>query len=88
MANYQIFKDETENTTTRFVVFSAGSSRFEFAFLHADQFADKTMLLDLESKRLGLVDHQTLDEPGRLEHIFQMNEIDAEQLRACLHDLI
>ncbi|WP_163526741.1 DUF3055 domain-containing protein [Halobacillus ihumii] len=88
MSDYQLMKDVTENVTTRFVAFTVGGHQYELAFLRTDHFPDQTMVLDLNKNRFGLLDHEKLDKPNYLEHIFQINEIYAEELRARLHELI
>ncbi|MFD2922732.1 DUF3055 domain-containing protein [Halobacillus naozhouensis] len=88
MSDDQLIKDVTEHSTTRFVVFVVGGHLYELAFLHTEHYPDQTMVLDLNKNRFGLIDHETLDRPNYLEHVFQINEIDAEKLRARLHELI
>ncbi|MFQ3544765.1 DUF3055 family protein [Halobacillus rhizosphaerae] len=88
MVKRSLLHDASETTVTRFVTFTAGNHRFELALLVADYFNDQTLVIDLLGTRHGLIDKDNIHQPGHLEHVFQLNQMEAEQLRSYLNDLL
>ncbi|ASF40276.1 MULTISPECIES: DUF3055 domain-containing protein [Halobacillus] len=88
MAERPFLEDFTQETSTRFVCFTAGSHRFELALMKADHFNNQTMVINLHKNRQALLDHETISKDGHLEHLFQLSAIEAEELRNYLPDLL
>lgn len=80
--------DDTENTKTRFVSFVGENKRFDLAIIHSDRHFGKHLVLDIQGNRFAIVGPDDLQEEGYLEHAFQLNEEDAEDLRSFLYELI
>ncbi|MCA0971769.1 DUF3055 domain-containing protein [Halobacillus litoralis] len=81
-------EDSTQDTRTRFVSFTTGSHRFELALMKAERFNNQTMVINLQKNRQGLLDHDSLNVDGHLEHMFQLSPVEAEELRNYLPDLL
>ncbi|UOQ46043.1 DUF3055 domain-containing protein [Halobacillus salinarum] len=88
MRDRELLEDLTQDTSTRFVVFTAGNHRFELALLQAEFFQDQIMVIDLQGYHHGLLDQHNINETGYLEHVFQLSQMEAEELRRYLQDLL
>ncbi|RWZ54890.1 DUF3055 domain-containing protein [Halobacillus fulvus] len=88
MGERPLLEDITQETSTRFVSFTAGSHRFELALIKADYFPNQTMVLNLDKNRQALLDRELIHRDGHLEHLFQLSAMEAEELRSFLPDLL
>jgi len=86
--DFMYLYDDTENTRTRFVSFMGETNRFDLAITITDRFYGKLLVLNLQSNRFAIIGRDDLDEPGYLEHVYQLKEEEAEELRQFLHTLI
>jgi hypothetical protein len=85
--DFMFLYDETENTRTRFVSFAGEEARHDLAIVTTDRFYGKALVLDLQSNRFAIIGPDDLDEPGYLEHAYQLSEAAADELRQFLHTL-
>lgn len=81
-------EDLTQDTRTRFVSFTTGSHRFELALMKAERFQNQTMVINLHKNRQALLDRDSVNRDGHLEHLFQLSAVEAEELRNYLPDLL
>lgn len=80
--------DETEETKTRYVSFMGVSQRFDLAIMKTERYFGKQIVLNILNGRFAIIGSDDLNEPGYLEHAFNINEEDAEELRSFLFELI
>ncbi|MGL4818672.1 MAG: DUF3055 domain-containing protein [Bacilli bacterium] len=80
--------DTPSQTKTRFVSFMGKETRFDLALLYADSHYGKVIVLDLQSTRFAIIGHDDLKEEGYLEFAFNLSELDAEDLRLFLVDVV
>ncbi|MBA2871480.1 hypothetical protein HNQ85_001750 [Anoxybacillus calidus] len=80
--------DDTVQTKTRFVSFMGETQRFDLAIMQTDRFYGKYLVLDLQSNRFAIIGQDDLDEPGYLEHAYNLSEEDANDLRSFLQEFI
>ncbi|WP_152526229.1 DUF3055 domain-containing protein [Thalassobacillus devorans] len=80
--------DEQEKSDTRFVSFMGATHRHDLALVKTSRYYGKTLVLDIQGNRFAIIGHDDLEEPGYLEHAFNLNEIDAEELREFLREAI
>ena len=80
--------NETEQTKTRFVSFMGENQRFDIAITSTSRYYGKHIVLDMQANRLAIIGKDDLEEPGYLEHAFNLNELDAEELRQFLYEVI
>ncbi|MFC7063986.1 SAV0927 family protein [Halobacillus seohaensis] len=88
MSKLKVLSDSEEQTNTRFISFTVGSRRYEFAFMKANYFDQDTLVIDLMGNRNYLLNHDTLERKGHIEHVFHMNEMEADQLRDCFQSFL
>lgn len=80
--------DETENTRTRFVSFIGETNRFDLAITTTERFYGKLLILNLQSNRFAIIGTDDLEEPGYLEHVYQLSEAEADELKQFIHSLL
>jgi hypothetical protein len=85
---FMFLYDETEKTHTRFVSFVGESNRFDLAITTTDRFYGKVLVLNLQSNRFAIIGPDDLEEPGYLEHVYQISEAEADELKQFLHTLV
>ncbi|MCA1024010.1 DUF3055 family protein [Halobacillus litoralis] len=83
-----LLEDVTQDTSTRFVSFTAGSHRFELAIMKAEYFQNQSLVINLPKNRQGLLDEENINKDGYLEHLFQLSTMEAEELRNYLPYLL
>ncbi|HJV31476.1 MAG TPA: DUF3055 domain-containing protein [Bacillales bacterium] len=79
--------DDTEETKTRFISF-VGNQRFDLAIVKSDRYYGKQLVLDLQGSRFAIIGPDDLEEEGYIEHAFQLNEEDAEELKGFLAEIV
>lgn len=80
--------DDTENTKTRFVSFMGKTNRFDLALTTSNRFYGKVLVLDLQSNRFGIIGSDDLEEEGYLEHLYNLSEEEADELREFLSQCV
>ncbi|WP_453994096.1 DUF3055 domain-containing protein [Bacillus nitroreducens] len=80
--------DDTVDTQTRFVSFMGEHQRYDLAILKSDRYYGKHIVLNILSNRFAIIGRDDLDEPGYIEHAYQLNEDEAEELRAFLYEIV
>ncbi|MED4402983.1 DUF3055 domain-containing protein [Metabacillus fastidiosus] len=80
--------DDTVETKTRFVSFMGENSRFDLAIMRTDRYYGKSLVLDIQSNRFAIIGQDDLNEPGYLEHAYELSKEDAQQLREFLYETI
>lgn len=80
--------DDLEDTKTRFVSFMGDNQRFDLALIRSDRYYGKQLVLDIQGSRFAIIGTDDLDEEGYLEHVFQLEEEDAAELRSFLFEVI
>jgi hypothetical protein len=88
MAETFFLYDETEETKTRFVSFMGENLRFDLALIQTSRYYGKRLVLDIQSGKFAIIGQDDLDEPGYLEHAYNLNEEDGEELRSFLREVI
>lgn len=80
--------DDTEETRTRFVSFMGEQQRFDLAIISSSRYYGKQLVLDVLSNRFAIIGADDLEEPGYLEHAYNLSADDAEELRSFLYEIV
>ncbi|CAM4240481.1 Protein of uncharacterised function (DUF3055) [Paenibacillus macerans] len=81
--------DSTEDTSTRFVTFIGSSlRRFDLAVTTTNRFYGKKLVTDLQSGKTAILGTDDLDEEGYLEHVYGLDEEEAEEMRSFLYQVV
>jgi hypothetical protein len=86
MTNNELFflYDEVEEHKVRYVSFMGENHRFDLAIVDSNRYYGKKLVLDIQGGRFAIVGRDDLEEPGYLEHAYNLNEVDAGELRTFL----
>jgi len=88
MADLFYLYDDTEETKTRFVSFMAEATRFDLVITATNRFYGKKLVINVQNGRSAIIGHDDLDEEGYLEYAFNLNEEEAQELKAFLETII
>ncbi|MFB9757104.1 MULTISPECIES: DUF3055 domain-containing protein [Bacillaceae] len=80
--------DDTVTTQTRFVSFMGEKERYDLALVISDRYYGKVLVLDILRNKFAIIGRDDLDEPGYLEHAYDLDEEGAEELRSFLYEVI
>lgn len=80
--------DETEDSQTRFISFMGENQRFDLAITKTQKYYGKLLILNLQSNKFAIIGSDDLKEPGYIEHAYDLNEEDAEDLRSFLFEIV
>ncbi|WP_100373934.1 DUF3055 domain-containing protein [Bacillus sp. FJAT-45037] len=80
--------DDIEETRTRFVSFMGEAQRFDLAIISSSRYYGKKLVLNVLSNRFAIIGSDDLEEPGYLEHAYQLDAEEAAELRSFLYEVI
>ena len=81
--------DVTEETSTRFVTFITEKlNRFDLAVTTTNRFYGKKLVTDLQKGITAVIGPDDLEEEGYLEHVFRLNEDEAQDLYHFLSEIV
>ncbi|MFC4076105.1 DUF3055 domain-containing protein [Salinithrix halophila] len=89
MSNEDLFflYDDAEETKTRFVSFAGETCRFDLGITVTNRFYGKLIVFNIQSNRFAIIGQDDLEEPGYLEHVYGIDEGEAEELKQFLYTL-
>ncbi len=62
--------------------------RFDLAITTTSRYYGKKLVMNTLSNRFAIIGTDDLDEPGYLEHVFQLSADEANELRQFLYEVI
>ncbi|WP_026688473.1 DUF3055 domain-containing protein [Alteribacter aurantiacus] len=84
---FYLYNDQ-EDTKTRFVSFMGEEQRFDLAITTSNRYYGKKLVMNMLSNRFAIIGSDDLDEPGYLEHAYNLSESEAQELREFLYEVI
>lgn len=89
MYSFDYLFDNSEQTTTRFVVFITPKlNRFDLAVTTTDRYYGKKLVTDLQNGITAIIGPDDLEEEGYLERVFKLDEEGAAELREFLEQVV
>lgn len=89
MANkYNVLTDETVEQEVRYLSFMGNFHRYDFAIMDARGENNKKVVIDLRKNRFATVSKEDFFVEGTIEHTFNVTEIEADELREFLGDIL
>ncbi|MFZ3576759.1 SAV0927 family protein [Virgibacillus sp. DJP39] len=85
--NYKLLKDESLEQEVRYLSFMGNFRRYDFAITNARE-QDKKVVIDLQKNRYAVLSKEDFSNEGGIEHSFHVTEIEADELRKILRDLL
>ncbi len=79
--------DDTEKANIRFVSF-VGENRHDLALIQTDRHYGKTIVLNTQSNKFGIIGRDDLDEEGYIAHVFGIGDADAKEITEFLNEVI
>jgi hypothetical protein len=80
--------DEAEDTKSRYVSFMGENQRFDLVIITTNRYFGKKLVLNMQSSRYAVIGTDDLEEEGYIESVFQLDEIDGNELRDFLYEVI
>ncbi|ATP41571.1 cytosolic protein [Solibacillus sp. R5-41] len=80
--------DDVEDTKTRFVSFAGKTQRYDLAIVQSGRFFGKVLVLDIQFGRFAIIGADDVEEEGYLEQVYNRSELDTEDLREYLRELL
>ncbi len=76
-----VLYEDTENTNIKYISFIGESNaKFDLAIIPTDRFYGKKIIFNIQSGKTAIIGHDDLEEPGYLEHVYQLTEEEAKDL--------
>ncbi|UXU54493.1 DUF3055 domain-containing protein [Staphylococcus agnetis] len=80
--------DDFEPSQVRFVGFVGDHSRYDLVLLQTDRHYGKTIVLNTQTNKFGIIGTDDLEEEGYIAYILGVNDDEAEEITAYLHEVI
>ncbi|OSP17042.1 DUF3055 domain-containing protein [Staphylococcus agnetis] len=80
--------DDLEPSQVRFVGFVGDHSRYDLVLLQTDRHYGKTIVLNTQTNKFGIIGTDDLEEEGYIAYILGVNDDEAEEITAFLYEVI
>ncbi|MDC3417871.1 SAV0927 family protein [Aquibacillus salsiterrae] len=89
MNNHTLLKDTTVNGKIRFLSIMGEFHRYDLAIINPEAPEDEIFILDINQNRfITISKSKVIDEEGYIEHTLNYTEIDAEELRELIKQVL
>ncbi|MFD2830159.1 DUF3055 domain-containing protein [Corticicoccus populi] len=79
--------DDTEDTYTRYVSFVGEHGRYDLAIMQTTRFFGKSLVLNMQSNRFGIIGSDDLQEEGYIAHILDLDSEQGKEVETFLSDI-
>lgn len=80
--------DDTEDTQTRFVSFVGEHGRYDLAIIKSGRYFGKSLVLNTQGNKFGIIGPDDLDEEGYIAHILGLDDDEAGEVEGFLNQII
>lgn len=80
--------DDIEPSQVRFVGFVGEHSRYDLVLIQTDRHYGKTLVLNTQTNKFGIIGTDDLEEEGYIAYILGANEEEADEITDYLHEVI
>ncbi|QLK85593.1 DUF3055 domain-containing protein [Staphylococcus sp. 17KM0847] len=80
--------DDIEPSQIRFVGFIGEHSRYDLVLIQTDRHYGKTLVLNTQTNKFGIIGTDDLEEEGYIAYILGVNDDEADEITAYLSDVI
>lgn len=80
--------DDIEPSQIRFVGFVGDQSRYDLVLLQTDRHYGKTIVLNTQTNKFGIIGTDDLEEEGYIAHILGVSDAEADEITSFLHEVI
>ncbi|WP_010532278.1 SAV0927 family protein [Lentibacillus jeotgali] len=85
---FDYLKDEVVTKEIRYISFMSKLKRYDFAFMKNEDHPDKYTVIHLQENRFAVLGEEELSERGHIEHVFHESEIEADEIREFLREVL
>jgi hypothetical protein len=86
MLDYFLY-DDTEDTYTRYVSFVGEHGRYDLAIMQSTRFFGKSLVMNMQSNRFGIIGSDDIEEEGYIAHILDLESEQGEEVEGFLRDV-
>ncbi|TDM14741.1 DUF3055 domain-containing protein [Macrococcus bovicus] len=79
--------DDSEKANVRFVSF-LGESRHDLTLIQTDRHYGKTIVLNTQSNKFGIIGRDDLEEEGYIAYVLGISDAEAAEVTEFLNDVI
>lgn len=80
--------DDNEPAQVQFVGFVGEESRYDLMLIQTDRHYGKTIVLNMQNNRYGLIGSDDLEEEGYVAYALGVNEAEGEEIQSYLNEVI
>ncbi|MBU7227589.1 DUF3055 domain-containing protein [Staphylococcus pseudintermedius] len=80
--------DDMEPSQIRFVGFVGEHSRYDLVLIQTDRHYGKTLVLNTQTNKFGIIGTDDLEEEGYVAYILGVSEEEGDEITAYLHEVI
>ncbi|SDQ28649.1 SAV0927 family protein [Virgibacillus salinus] len=85
---FDYLKDETVTKEVRYISFMGKLQRYDFAFMQHEENPKKHIVIYLQKNRFALLGKDDLYKKGEIEHIFHETQMEADEIREFLEEIL
>ncbi|HLR62759.1 MAG TPA: SAV0927 family protein [Lentibacillus sp.] len=85
---FEFLKNEVVTREIRYISFMSKLKRYDFAFMKSEEKPDKYIVIHLQENRFALLGKEELSEKGHIEHVFHESEMEADEIRDFLREVL
>ena len=80
--------DDDESSQVQFVGFVGEYSRYDLMLIQTDRHFGKTMVLNMQTNKFGIIGTDDLEEEGYIAYILGVTENEGNEITEYLHQVI
>ncbi|MGX4670028.1 SAV0927 family protein [Cerasibacillus sp. JNUCC 74] len=85
---YEIIKDETKMKGVRYISFMGQLQRYDLAIVEHEDDPSKKLIINLRKNRCTTIGKDDLHDKGKIEHTFNEPNMEADEIRHFLKDVL
>lgn len=80
--------DDTDPAQVQFVGFVGEHSRYDLMLVQTSRHFGKTLVLNMQTNKFGIIGTDDLEEPGYIAHVFGVSDDEADEITEYLQSVI
>ncbi|SHG42214.1 SAV0927 family protein [Ornithinibacillus halophilus] len=88
MGKHELIKDETIQREVRYISFMGRLHRYDLAIMDNSEDPTKKVVINLQNHHIAIIGSNDLSEKGNLAHSLLLSEMEADEVREVLQDIL
>ncbi|ASN04873.1 SAV0927 family protein [Virgibacillus necropolis] len=84
---FKVLLDETVEKEVRYISFMGNFHRYDFAIMDGQE-PNKKIIIDLRNNRFAAISKEDFSKEGEIEHSFHVTEMEGDELREFLGEIL